>query len=242
MLCERLEVREDSLERSHDLVSRRGHVDVVLVVVGADMVDVRLRRELEVNLGVLEDELVGVVRVQRGGEWRDGEVGALFVDPAEALVEEVADGLLANPVVAVGVESTVRGEAPETAVVEGADERATEVLGSDDRALDRAGVADLDLLGLGESEAEKGVSGLVENGTYRVVEGGAKLGRLGLADGEVPGWHDHVVLKPVQHTAVLGGEVDPDILEGLRRERGDVASEKRHFRFLKQAGLCLGIY
>ena len=112
------------------------HVAEPLVVEGADVVDVGPLNHLEMDLGVLEHELVGVILVQLAGERAVGEDGVHVVDLEEALVEELADGALADPVVVVGVDGTVRRETPVVPVEVGTDKGAREVLGGEDRAVD----------------------------------------------------------------------------------------------------------
>ncbi len=112
------------------------HVAETLVVEGPDVVDVGPLDHLEVDLGVLEDELVGVILVQLAGERAVGEAGVHAVDLDEALVEELADGARADPVVVVGVDGAVRREAPVVTVEVGADKGAREILGGEDGTVD----------------------------------------------------------------------------------------------------------
>jgi hypothetical protein len=57
-------------EGRRDVVGAEWHVDEPAVVEGANVVDERPLEDLEVNLGVLEDELVGVADVELVGERR----------------------------------------------------------------------------------------------------------------------------------------------------------------------------
>ena len=194
------------------------------------MVDKRPLEDLEVNLGVLEDELVGVADVELVGERRCREVTRLAVDAAEAVVEELPNGLVANPMIVVGVEGTVGREAPVVAVEVRADKRATEVLVRSDAPFDRASASLGQLVRLGVAEAEERAVVLAEDGADGFFDGGAELERLVGVDRVVRGGDDHVGPLVVEHTAVLGGKVVAYSLEALGRERVDVGGDVRHGR------------
>ncbi len=205
------------------------HIAEGLVVEGRDVVDVGALDHLEMDLGVLEDELVGVVLVQLAGERAVGEAGVHVVDLDQAFVEEVADGARADPVVVVGVDGTVRREAPVVAVEEGADKGARQILGGEDRAVDRE-LARGDLLRLGEAEALDDVRALGEDGPDGVKHGGAKVGGLGLVDHIRR--NDHVAVAELEHTTVLGEEVVLHVREGRKGQGLDVGGEERHFKWM----------
>ena len=233
VLAKVAEVVEDTRQRTRQTICvGLLHVAEPLVVEGADVVDVGTRDHLEMDLGVLEDELVGVILVQLAGERAVGEDGVHVVDLEEALVEEVADGALADPVVVVGVDGAVRREAPVVAVEVGADQGAREVLGRGNRALDWALVGRGEFLCLGETEALERVSALDENGTYRVGHGSAEVGRLGLGDHVRSNDHVAAAMVELKHTAVFADEVVLHVGEGGKGQGLDVGGEKRHFKLV----------
>ena len=231
-----LEAVEVGHEGRRDVVGADRHVDEPAVVEGADVVDKRALEDLEVNLRVLEDELVGVADVELVGERRCREVTRLAVDAAEAVVEELPNRLVADPVVVVGVEGTVGRETPVVAVEVRTDKRATEVLVSGDAALfvigeDKWASASLgQLVRLGVAEAEERVVVLAKDGPDSFFDGGAELERLVCVDRVVRGGDDHVGPLVVEHTAVLSGKVVAYSLEALGRERVDVGGDVRHGR------------
>ena len=208
-------------EGRRDVVGTSGHVDEPAVVEGADVVDERPLEDLEVDLGMLEDELVRVADVELVGERRRGEGARLAVDAAEALVEELPNGLGADPVVVVGIEGAVGGEAPVVAVEVRADQRAAEVLVRGDASVDRA------LASLGQLVR---LVVLAEDGPDGFLDGGAELGRLVGVDRVVRGGDDHVGPLVVEHAAALAGEVVAYRLEALERERAQVGNDVRHGR------------
>ena len=225
-----LEAVEVGHEGRRDVVGADRHVDEPAVVEGADVVDERPLEDLEVNLGVLEDELVGVADVELVDERRRREVTRLAVDAAEAVVEELANGLVANPVVVVGVEGAVGSEAPVVAVEVRTDKRATEVLVRGDATLDGASASLGELVRLGVAEAEERAVVLAEDGADGFFDGGAELERLVGVDRVVRGGDDHVGPLVVEHAAVLGSKVVAYSLEALGRERADVGGDVRHGR------------
>lgn len=225
-----LEAVEVGHEGRRDVVGADRHVDEPAVVEGADVVDKRALEDLEVNLRVLEDELVGVADVELVGERRCREVTRLAVDAAEAVVEELPNRLVADPVVVVGVEGTVGRETPVVAVEVRTDKRATEVLVSGDAAFDGASASLGQLVRLGVAEAEERVVVLAKDGPDSFFDGGAELERLVCVDRVVRGGDDHVGPLVVEHTAVLGGKVVAYSLETLGRERVDVGGDVRHGR------------
>ncbi len=225
-----LEALEVGHEGRRDVVGADRHVDEPAVVEGADVVDERPLEDLEVDLGVLEDELVGVADVELVYERRRREMARLAVDAAETLVEQLANGLVADPVVLVGVEGTVCCEAPVVAVEVRTDERATEVLVSSDAPFDRASSSLGELVRLGVAEAEERAVVLAEDGADGFFDGGAELERLVGVDRVVRGGDDHVGPIVVEHTAVLGDKVVTYSLEALGRERVDVGGDVRHGR------------
>lgn len=194
------------------------------------MVDERPLEDLEVDLRMLEDELVRVADVELVGERRRGEVALLAVDAAEALVEELPDGLLADPVVVVGVQGSVGGETPVVAVEVRADQRATEVLVRGDAPFNGTLASLGQLVRLGVAEAEERVVVLAEDGADGFLNSGAELGRLVGVDRVVRGGNDHVGPLVVEHAAALAGEVVAYRLEALGRERAQVGDDVRHGR------------
>ena len=218
-------------ERRRDVVGRGFDIDVVLVVEGPNVVDKGAIEHLKVELGVLEDELVGVAGVEHLGQGRHCEGCRRAVDLAQALVEELADGLAADPVVVVGVDGAVGSEPPVVAVEVRANQRTAKVLGGDDFAIEVHLVTNGDLVGLGVAEAEERVVALAKDGTNGLLNGGAKLEGLVGVDGVVAGGDNDVRPVVVEHTAVLGGEVVADVLEVGEGQGVDVVDDVRHGRF-----------
>ncbi len=225
-----LEAVEVGHERGRDVVGPRGGVYEPAVVEGPDVVDERPLKHLEVELRVLKDELVCVAGAELVGKRRRREATLLAVDAAEALVEELPDGLLADPVAVVGIQGAVGGDAPVVAVEVCADECTTEVLVRGDAPLDGAGASLGQLVRLGVAEAEEHVVMLAEDGPDGFFDGGAELEGLVCVDRVVGGGNDHVGPLVVQHAAVLGGEVVAYSLEARGPERADVGGDVRHGR------------
>ncbi len=231
-----LEAVEVGHERRRDVVGAEGRVDQPAVVEGPDVVDEGPLKHLEVELRVLEDELVGVAGDELVGERRRREATLLAVDAAEALVEELPDGLLADPVVVVGVQGSVGGEAPVVAVEVCADEGTTEVLVRGDAPFfvigeDKwAGASLGQLVRLGVAEAEEHVVMLAEDGPDGFFDGGAELGRFVGVHRVVRGGDDHVGPLVLENAAALAGEVVAYSLEARSRERADVGGDVRHGR------------
>lgn len=203
-------------------------VDVATVVEGTDVGDERAVEDLEVDFGVLEDELVRAVDIELVGERGVGEVALLVVDAANALVEELPNRLLADPIVVVGIDGTVCGETPVVTVEISTNESATEVLVRCDAALDRAHTSLGQFVGLGVAEAEEGVVMLAKDCADGFFDGGTELGRFLGEDGVVRRRNDHVGPLVVKHTAVLVGKVVTYNLEALNRERADVGGNAGH--------------
>ncbi len=215
-------------KRWRDVVGRGFDIDVALVVEGPDVVDEGATEHLEVEFGVLEDELVGVAGVEHLGQWGHCEVCRCAVNLAQALVEELADGLVADPVVVVGVDGAVGREPPVVAVEVRANQRTAQVLGGDDVTLEVALIGSGELLGLGVAEAEEHVVVLAEDGTDGLLDGGAELEGLFGVDGVVTGGNDDVRPVVVEHTAVLRDEVVADVLETGEGQGTDVVDNVRH--------------
>ncbi len=229
-----LEAVEVGHEGRRDVVGAERNVDKPAVVEGADVVDERPLEDLEVDLGILENKLVRVADVELVGERRRSEVARLAVDAAEAVVEDLANGPGADPVVLVGIEGAIGGEAPVVAVEVRADQRAAEVLVRSDAPFfvigeDKWALASLgQLVRLGVAEAEERVVVLAEDGTDGFLDGGAELERLVSIDRVVRGGDDHVGPLVVEHAAALAGEVVAYRLEALGRERAEVGGDVRH--------------
>ena len=225
------EVAEDTRKRARQAV-RVGLLDVTtsLVVEGPDVIDIRAFNHLKVDLGVLKDELVSVIRVQLARERAVSEDGVHAVNLEEAFVEEVADGALADPIVVVCVDGAVRRQAPIIAVEVCANQSPREILGGgngpDDRALGR------NLLRLGKAEALDVVRLFDKDGPDGVGHGSAEVGGLGLGDHIRSNDHKAVAFVELKHTAVLGEEVVLHVGEGLGRQGGDVGGEERHFKWM----------
>jgi hypothetical protein len=215
-------------KRRRDVVGRGFHIDVAAVVEGPNVVDEGPIEDLEVDFGVLEDKLVGVAGVEHLSQWRHCEGRRRAVDLAEALVEELADRLVADPVVVVGVDGPVGREPPVVAVEVRTNQRTTQVLGGDDVALEIALIGSRELVGLGVAEAEEGVVVLAEDGTNGLLNGGTELEGLVGVDGVVTGGNDDVRPVVVEHTAVLGDEVVADVLEAGEGQGADVVDDVRH--------------
>ena len=223
-----LEVVEVGHERRRDVVGAERHVDQTAVVEGANVVDKRPLEDLEVDLGVLEDELVRVANVELLGERRRREAARLAVDATEALVEELPNRLLANPVVVVGVQGAIGSKAPVVAVEVRTDQRAAEVLVRGDAPLKRRLASLGQLVRLGVAEAEERVVVLAEDGANGLFDGRAELERLVGVDRVVRGGNDHVGPLIVEDTATLAGEVVAYRLEALGLERAEVGGDVRH--------------
>ena len=241
VLKELVEVGKTTRQRTRQTVSvGLLYVLKTLVVKSPNMVDVGARNHLEMDLGVLEHKLVGVVRVQLAGERAVGEDGIHPIDLEQALIEKVSDGALADPVVVIGINGAIRRQAPIVTVEVGADHGAREILGGDNRAVKRGDGPRRDFHSLGEAEALELVRALSEDGTDSVSHSLAEIRRLRLVDRV--GRDDHKAGTKLEDTAVLAEEVGLDISEDLGRERGDVGGEERHSNQCLKTWKCLGIY
>ena len=204
------EVVEDHNLRLRQTVSTLGvEIHVLSVVEGANVEDHRTLRHLEMNLWVLKNELVAVVRVQHLRQRRLREGRRHTVDLAEHLVEEHANRFLADPEVVVRVDRAVGRQTPGAIVVVRSNERAAKVLSRHDASVDLRVFGHFD--GARNAEAHDTIVRLGQDRANSVDDVESRI---------LERRNDHIGRLVLEHTAVLRLEVLLHFLVGVVRQGG----------------------
>ena len=204
------EVVEDHNLRLRQTVSTLGvEIHVLSVVEGANVEEHRTLRHLEMNLRVLKNELVAVLRVQHLRQRRLREGSRHTVNLAEHLVEERANRFLADPEVVVRVDSSVGRQTPLAVVVVRSNERAAKVLSRHDASVDLRVFGHFD--GARNAEAHDTIVRLGQDRANSVDDVESRI---------LERRNDHIGRLVLEHTAVLRLEVLLHFLVGVVRQGG----------------------